>query len=393
MSEIGPQTELTYVLDRVLNPAIKWALQDEVKKVMLGTDTCKAIQDCCWKRHCPSVTLRRNDATKKASYFGLVSCKSTWICSICMTRIQAARSQEVRDGIDRWVSQNDGDVKMITFTFSHKRGDQLSVMLEQFGEAMRFFANSRQWQKVLRETGAPGRVTAQEYTYGPKTGHHPHRHALLFIKKGTWRVRHTTAIKRLWKRCAARAGLKASIEHGVDVCGGESAGGYLTKFAEELALNVGKLGRGVDRCSPMGLVVESMDGNKWARGVFREYAAAYKGKRQLIWSKGLKELLQIKDVSDVEILEAGERYENWGLLDPNGWDGILLKKLRAELAECVGATGRIEIVRQLLSSNGIDPNTLTPILEGKPTCLKRRKPKTESNHEPVSAPGVVENSN
>ena len=72
--------------------------------------------------------------------------------------------------------------------------------------------------------------------------------------------------------------------------------------------------------------------------IFKTYASAFKGRRQLFWSKGLKELLKIEVKDDEEIANAEE--ENTEIYDamflsPQDWWTICYHKIRAEFLELV----------------------------------------------------------
>ena len=47
--------------------------------------------------------------------------------------------------------------------------------------------------------------------------------------------------------------------------------------------------------------------NNHYKTLFKEFADVFKGKQQLVWSKGLKELLGIKQVTDEELIEETEK--------------------------------------------------------------------------------------
>ena len=72
--------------------------------------------------------------------------------------------------------------------------------------------------------------------------------------------------------------------------------------------------------------------------IFKTYAESFKGRRQLFWSKGLKELLKIEVKDDEEI--ANKEEENTEIYDamflsPQDWWTICYHKIRAEFLELV----------------------------------------------------------
>ena len=88
-----------------------------------------------------------------------------------------------------------------------------------------------------------------------------------------------------------------------DVQGAASAGNYVGKWgaAEELALGERKdaMGGRLFNCSMMLRKL----GDTLASELFVEYAKTFKGRRQLVWSRGLKELAGIKERSDERLAE------------------------------------------------------------------------------------------
>lgn len=61
-----------------------------------------------------------------------------------------------------------------------------------------------------------------------------------------------------------------------------------------------------DSLTPFDLLRQSIELPKYGF-LFREFADAFKGKKQLFWSKGLKELLGIESKTDEEILEETDK--------------------------------------------------------------------------------------
>jgi len=75
-------------------------------------------------------------------------------------------------------------------------------------------------------------------------------------------------------------------------------------------------------------------GEAEACDLFKEFAKQFKGKRQLVWSRGLKALLRVEELSDQEISErADEDAELLGRLEVDDWRRILRFDLRAKVLE------------------------------------------------------------
>ena len=138
------------------------------------------------------------------------------------------------------------------------------------------------------------------------------------------------------------------------VQGATAAGNYVGKWgaAEELALSGKKSGRAGR--SPFQLLADYADQNDARAGaLFAEFAGVFKGRRQLVWSPGLKKLAGIDEVSDEQAAEDAVRMadeskhdEQVGHFTPKGWS--VVRRHRAALlkfAELAGAAGVDAVVQ------------------------------------------------
>lgn len=64
-----------------------------------------------------------------------------------------------------------------------------------------------------------------------------------------------------------------------------------------------KSGRGNARYMPFDLLSAPESGEEWAKSAWIEYYTCSKGKRQLVWSDGLKSRFRIKEHSDQELAD------------------------------------------------------------------------------------------
>jgi hypothetical protein len=237
-----------------------------------------------------------------------------------------------------WNAQ-DGEVWLLTFTFSHGRFDKLKDSLDRLSEARRFMKSGKDYVAIKQRYGMVGTVQAAEITHGPEHGWHPHLHELAFVAggdKGAFRV----AMYDRWKRACLRAGLgEPSERYGFDVRGGDAAAGYVSKgigaedwgIEREVTKGHIKAGRGLNR-SPFELLDCAVDPQALSehrdesRALFRDYAQATKGRRQLAWSPGLRDRFALGEVSDEEIaaqvgedavLLASISLEDWAIIERN----------------------------------------------------------------------------
>ncbi len=131
---------------------------------------------------------------------------------------------------------------------------------------------------------------------------------------------------------------------------------YLTKVghettwtvSHELTKQVVKRGRGSNR-SPMDLLWSFLAGDDGSGGLFREYASAMKGNRQLQWSPGGRAALGLgAELSDQEV---ADQVEDTAVLMARAtlaeWRVILANDLRGELLEVAGRGDPLEVDRWL----------------------------------------------
>jgi hypothetical protein len=143
-----------------------------------------------------------------------------------------------------------------------------------------------------------GAVVATEVTYGGN-GWHPHLHVLMVLaSSGEAAIGTVGALAAGWLTSLAAVGLSGN-EAAFQVQGASAAGQYVAKFgaAEEIALHGQKQGRKGGR-SPWQLLDDARDGDAQAARLWQEYAVAFKGRRQLVWSRGLKARFGVGETDD-----------------------------------------------------------------------------------------------
>lgn len=257
------------------------------------------LRACCNVAHGEAVELvaqSRANGDVTAAFRGLVTCKSVWSCPVCSARISALRKDELNQLL-AWSRAEGHAVVMLTLTARHSRATNLDWFLEGMKLAGRRLRQSRKW----RGLGLVGSVAAQEVTHSFRNGWHVHGHWLLLLPVDPDAA--LAAVEDLraeWLRSLGKSGLSGG-DAAFQVQSASAAGEYVGKFgaAEELALGHVKQGRAGSR-SPWQLLADARDGDARAAALFREYSLAFKGRRQLVWSPGLKDLAGVNEVSDDE---------------------------------------------------------------------------------------------
>lgn len=296
----------------------------------------------------------------RAFYQGLQVCSSVWACPICASKITERRKVELQGGTA--VAQAMGlSVYLLTLTVPHGLGDDVTEILGKMTAAWAKLNQGKAGMQLRERLGLRGTVRALEVTHG-KNGFHPHFHALLFLDGRLSPDQVNQIINPRWQAVAQLAGLpKPSTEHGCRVDGGEKAAAYIAKgsgWGLEAEMTKGHLKRGKgDSRTPMDLLRDHENGDKHAGALFNVYAKAFHGRRQLVWSKGLKALLAVVDLTDEEISESPDEEAALRLSTISDWQWKCIRAIRCEsvvldLAE-VSKDALVCFLRQLPKRNQV----------------------------------------
>jgi hypothetical protein len=90
--------------------------------------------------------------------------------------------------------------------------------------------------------------------------------------------------------------------------------------------------------------------------LFVQYATHFKGKRQLVWSHGLKAMFAIEEATDLELAEREEERAAHGMeLSRDDWKIILSFDVRSEILEAYENKGPFEVAHCLAILRGDTP--------------------------------------
>lgn len=270
-----------------------------------------------------------NTETKKAQYGNLMLCGSVWTCPKCANRITTARSAEVLQAISKAPAFG-----FLTLTTPHHKGMPLPHLLGLQAKAKQEFYRSHKVRDLMKSLGVHGRITATECTWGEVNGWHPHYHALLFLDKPVDADTVTDAQESLakeWRNACKKAGMTnlPTVKHGLDLKAITDAkamakiADYMTKYGcmpapaddgmgrinNELTkwhskIKVRTAGEVLTGVTPFELLAMADTDNPqcpYAK-LWVEFAGAFKGRKQLDWSNGLKKMYGIGEQSDDDIV-------------------------------------------------------------------------------------------
>jgi hypothetical protein len=283
---------------------------------------------------------------------GVKRCNSLACCPNCAHRIAAGRREEMNLALERARALGLSPV-LITLTASHSVSDAVGG---PDGLLPRMKASKKRWQQLAPYRALKpvlcGHITATEVTFGT-SGPHIHYHLIAFFRlPPDAAMAAAETLRPAWLKALAAYGLHGN-RAAFRADPGHMAGDYIAKGswgpAEELSLANRKVGRGSSR-NPWQLLRDAAANDKQAARLWLAYAAAFRGVRLLVWSRGLRDLLGVgQEIGDDAIPDPAETAEpvvlrSW-VRDPvTGWQRWKLARRRycalltaAETGGCLDA--------------------------------------------------------
>lgn len=347
--ETGEAKPLTRAADDSLNFATtpqksrsnRWALKSVVNRVLSGSRTSK-----CMVLRAPAVggglspiQVQKGQTCKRAFYQGLMACGSVWTCPVCASKIAERRRSELAAALDSAKAQG-LRVHFVTLTVPHGIGDDINELLAGLRGALKRLSQGKHAISAQLKGSLVGYIRTLEVTHG-QNGWHPHYHLLVFTDSAITSDKLHSVYGPAWQRACRLAGLPIPSDlHGCTVQDGAHAGKYVSKWGLEDEMTKSHIKqtrrKGATPWGLLGCVLDNDDPEysaERATALFRLYAAAFKGSRQLHWSTKLREKLDVgQEVSD-DVLVAAEDDERAlliGELSVEQWR--IVRKVKAEAA-------------------------------------------------------------
>jgi len=290
------------------------------------------------------VALKYGLDTSTAFYSGLMSCGRVHTCPVCQAKIQERRREEISNAMESAVTDGKKCV-MVTLTFPHKSFDKLNEMLVKHAAALKMFRDGRMLKKELLFSGYIGLIRCLEITAGVN-GWHPHTHELWFVDKDCDAYHLQKTILDQWEHACKETGLLTEDKvidfrrRAVDVKDNARNSDYIAKMKDghwgadrEIAKASGKSSGGAHPfellCECCGALPLSKERRK---EMFLEYTKAIHGKRQLFWTRSLRNRYAVVEVSDQEIVDAPDEIGIiMGMISSARWKIVLREVAEAEL--------------------------------------------------------------
>lgn len=308
-----------------------------------------------------NVEVWRHAEFQTAHYQGLQVCGSVWQCPVCSAKISERRRIELAAAIAMHKAKG-GEVLLLTLTNKHDRRDDLKALLDGQARALkRFMRGTKAAKAWFDRLGSIGTIRAMEVTHGDANGWHPHYHVLVFVQAKLDLAEVVQQGAKLWQDCCRLAGLAIpSIERGLTLQGGDYAAKYVGKWGLEQEMTKGHQKKArAGGATPFDLLRRVLADRKDLRSgsLFREFAQVFKGRRQLVWSKGLKAMFAIEEQTDEALSEGQtEGAELWARLSIIEWRQILrfekqgAFKIRGQILDMASQNDRFtfELLRDAL---------------------------------------------
>jgi|SRR5674476_499298 len=316
-----------------------------------------------------SVAVRESGGV--GGFAGLATCGSVWACGVCNAKIMARRQLEIGAAVEVWKASG-GEVAFGTQTMRHWSGHRLEDLWSALSKAWGKVTAGSSWQRDKQRFGIAGWLRVVEVTFG-ENGWHVHIHSLFFLEsllsatdldvlKSSMYGRWAAALKGLGLPSPLAAGQDLRV---LDGAADEQLSRYFTKAVHqakriglELTSTQTKTARGVHGTRSVWSFLDDVidQGDADALDRWHEFQRASKGRRQLTWSQGLRELLGLRaEKSDEEVAgeELGTKDDDLVLITAAGWRVVIGSRLMVPILEIVERQG-LSGVRALLDVSGVE---------------------------------------
>ncbi|MDQ1628090.1 MAG: hypothetical protein QOI54_1834 [Actinomycetota bacterium] len=317
-----------------------------------------------------------------AGFTGVAYCSSMWSCPVCSAVIRQRRAGELEAAVTPFLLAG-GSGLLLTLTIPHSFEDSLQttfgIVRDGWAKLRRNSAAQSAWERA----GVVGSIKAVEITRG-RNGWHPHLHVLILTQApvvGAQLEDFTAAVQAAWIAGATPPGRSApSAEFGVNIqtlhVRGRLDQGRLVRYLAKvqdaagqargvgLEMTRGDLKRGRKTSSTPFELLEQLRAARLAgrgrryrhlAGLWREYEQVTRGRHGILWSRGLKARLGLRDVTDEQLVDQSQNEGAEAILhmDPFAWTAVCRASARSQLldlAEAGDQLGMVRLVRALLEA-------------------------------------------
>lgn len=331
--------------------AERYALKSAAVRLLdKGHRTSKCMR---WRVPNKEIQVLKGATTDRAFFGGLQVCSMPWTCPVCASKISERRRVEVAKAMKQAEALG-LKCRLVTLTAAHCLEDDLGELLDKLLRAFSRLWVGKAGVQLRDSLGIFGFIRALEDTHGEINGHHPHLHVLVFYHPDQTNDDAWNRLSGRWQEVSVRSGLPPpSLDRGCQIDDGQKAAQYVAKgvwgLESEVTKGHVKKGKRGSR-TPFDLLRDYMKGDKQAGAIWRTYALAFEGRRQLYYSNGLKKLLSIADLTDEEIAHKPEDEKSLLLASITDEQWKLIYRRRMESAVLDLAEVSVDALRAFLLS-------------------------------------------
>ncbi len=297
-----------------------------------------------------SLHIKHNpDGSRTAGLGGLQHCGSVWGCPVCSAPVATQRAAELASML-KWALHQNYSASFMTLTVRHHKRHRLKQQWDAVAAGWKAATGGKQWVKQQQRYGLEGWVKVVEATHRDEHGWHVHLHVLLIWNRPEsdevrasahelaelLHARWTSKLEDLgfesWRDSGGLDVRMASLD--------PAANGlheYFTKLAFEVSGGYAKQAAGKGR-APFQILADVLDADgedeeRLARdfALWEEWEQGSKKRKQMAWSKGLRERAALgAEQSDEELANANEETPadetinltplTWAKLARDPWD-------------------------------------------------------------------------
>lgn len=331
--------------------ALRYDLQLTARKLLPN----ERVAQCMYRCGHGGVAINMSPAGI-ASYSGVVTCGSVWHCPVCSAKVSNTRRKELNQVLE-WSRNMGYQPVLMTLTARHGIGDSLAGLLAAMKRAKAKFHDTKEFR--LLKPYLVGHITATEVTHGVN-GWHVHYHMICIVDAKSQQIAlQMCDLQSVWLRVLnSKSVMLGGNGYAFDCQGAGGAGDYVSKWGagEEVTLTGSKKagGKGSTPFQLLAVASDSRGGGSEAdraAQLFLEYAKEFKGKRQLVWSKGLKRLLNIIEKTDEEVSNEPEEedYTEVARISKGSWRLVCRRGLQAELLDVAEQGGELYVEMWILA--------------------------------------------
>jgi hypothetical protein len=327
----------------------RYVLQSEARKLLPDNRRL----DMCSRSVAPTFTAVKvayNPKISNARFANLCRCESGWLCPVCAMALSERRRHELLNAV--YAGKLRGLLPIhIIYTMKHQKGEELKQLLHILIKAFDRTNSGKAGVHMRAKFGFAGYVRTLEVTEGSKShnnGWHPHLHVLMFCAVAIadddedYAESVRAHIWERWSNALESHGGSALEEYGLRVKTGSTyTAEYIAKYGREPREKTWSIEREIAKASsktakedgrtPFSLLEDALLGDIGAALLFQEFAAAIKGRSQMHWSKGLKDLLEVDVLSDKDAISWGADYVQRLLIELDTWKEIERRGLRGDV--------------------------------------------------------------